>query len=175
MINYIFPILIIAFTFFFSSFSTYANLNDDIKWNRWPTIDLNNYLLYQFIIIFLLVLILLYNKFYVNKKIIMKTTLDEKWKKVKTLTFALKKMKKNIENYSKSDFYHELNWFFREYFSILDVKNSDTLTLKELKQIILDKELMILFEKSYLNEFNDKRDLINTRLDIIDKLVNIIK
>ena len=173
MINYIFSILITVFTFFFSTFSTYAN--DDIIWIRWPLIDLNKYLLYQFIIIFLLVLLVVYNKFYVNKKIIVKNIIDEKWKRIKTLIISLKKLKKNIENYSKSDFYHELNLFFREYFSILDVKNSDTLTLKELKQIILDKELIILFEKSYLNEFNDKRDTINTRLDIIDKLVNIIK
>lgn len=175
MTNYIFSILIISFTIFFPSISTYANLNDDIKWNRWPAIDLNNYLLYQFIIIFLLVLLVVYNKLYVNKKIIVNNIIDEKWKRRKTLIISLKKLRKNIENYSKSDFYHELNWFFREYFSILDVKNSDTLTLKELKQTILDKELIILFEKSYINEFNDKRDIINTRLDIIDKLVNIIK
>lgn len=167
--------LITIFNFFYLSFSVFASSNDDIKWNRWPIIDFNNYILYQFIIIWLLVLLLLYNQFVVNKKNIEKTILDENLERKKILVSSLKKLKKNIESSTKSIFYSELNWYFRDYFSILEIKNSDTLTLKELKQMWIDNDLVNLYEKSYLNEFNDKWDLPITRLEIIDKLIKIIK
>ena len=68
-----------------------------------------------------------------------------------------------------------LNSYFREYFEILWIRNSDKLTLSEIKKLDLNKSLISLFEKSYLNEFSNKKDLIKEKIELIDKLIKTIK
>ncbi len=173
MINRFFSILV-TIILLLNNYTTFAS-KDDIKWQRWPVIDLGNYLLYQFVIIFLLVWLLIYYRFYVNKEIKVKKIIDEKIQKKKNLIALLNKLKKNIDKYNKSDFYTELNSYFRSYFTILEIENSEILTLKELKSTNIDKKLINLFEKSYYSEFSDKNDDNKIRNELIDQLVKIIK
>jgi hypothetical protein len=45
------------------------------------------------------------------------------------------------------------------------------MTLKEIKELNLDVNLIKMFEKSYLNEFNDKKELLIERQDLINDLL----
>ncbi len=165
--------IIVSIALFFTYLLSFAS-NDDIKWLREP-IWLTYFIWIQLLIISLLVWLYFYYSLFVNKKTLVKKTIDLKQEKINSLTTTLKNLKKNSWNYTKSDFYSELNWYFRDYFWILEIQNSDTLTLSDVKKLNLDKNLIILYEKSYLSEFKDSKDLIKTRLEIIDKLINIIK
>lgn len=152
-------------------------IDDDIK----PIKDINswfyNFIFFQLVIITLLVGLYFYYAFIKNKKKSKKKIinnfelrLDENSKLVKKLKWL-----KKASKLEKSLFYEKLNSLFREYFKILWINNSDLLTLNELKQLDLNKILISLFEKSYLNEFNDKKDSTLERIEIIDKLIKIIK
>ncbi|MDP2091224.1 MAG: hypothetical protein Q8K30_06540 [Candidatus Gracilibacteria bacterium] len=174
MIKNIFTFIYIVFIYSSNFLISFAS-NDDIKGIRGPLINLNNFLLYQFVIIFLLILLILYYHFYVDKNIKLNKIVDEKLEKKKLLIKGLNKLKKDLEKYQKSDFYSELNTYFRKYFSLIGIMNSETLTLKELKSINIDKNIINIFEQSYFNEFNDKKDDLNNRKEIIEQLIKYIK
>ena len=152
------------------------NSDNDIRWIQDPNSRFYNFILLQLFIIFLLIWVYIYYAFFLNKK--SKSIPNEKntilTKKKKIIKWLLK-LKKNIDAYSKSNFYELLNSYFREYFEILWIRNSDKLTLSEIKELDLNKSLISLFEKSYLNEFSNKKDLIKEKIELIDKLIKTIK
>jgi hypothetical protein len=49
------------------------------------------------------------------------------------------------------------------------------MTLKEIKELSLDENLIQLFEKSYMSEFNDKEDSKEKREEIINEFLKILK
>ena len=134
---------------------------------------------YQLLIISLLLGLLLYNTLIVKKKqekkAIKKTEKKIIKKSKNSIIKKLEKLSKSDEKINKSEFYEQLNKTFREYFDFLWYKDTDLLTLKEIKLLDIDKKLISLFEKSYLNEFNDKKDTQTLRKKIISDLVKIIK
>jgi|SaaInlStandDraft_7_1057024.scaffolds.fasta_scaffold03536_6 hypothetical protein len=152
------------------------NSDNDIRWIQDPNSRFYNFILLQLFIIFLLIWVYIYYAFFLNKK--SKSIHNDKdailTKKKKIIKWLLK-LKKNIDAYSKSNFYELLNSYFREYFEILWIRNSDKLTLSEIKELDLNKSLISLFEKSYLNEFSNKKDLIKEKIELIDKLIKTIK
>ena len=152
------------------------NSDNDIRWIQDPNSRFYNFILLQLFIIFLLIWVYIYYAFFLNKK--SKSIHNDKdailTKKKKIIKWLLK-LKKNIDTYGKSNFYELLNSYFREYFEILWIRNSDKLTLSEIKELDLNKSLISLFEKSYLNEFSNKKDLIKEKIELIDKLIKTIK
>lgn len=168
-------IFIMVFLFFSSSVQLFANSDSDIKGIKWPFMTLSNYMIVQLVVIFLLLFLVWYNYYIWIEKRKNKKSIDEKAFFKKNLKINLKKLKLNVDDYSKSDFYRQLNLYFRQYFSILDIKNTETLSLQDVKKLELDTVIIQLYEKSYINEFNNKTDLKKTRLDIIDKLILLIK
>ena len=152
------------------------NSDNDIRWIQDPNSRFYNFILLQLFIIFLLIWVYIYYAFFLNKK--SKSIHNDKdailTKKKKIIKWLLK-LKKNIDTYGKSNFYELLNSYFREYFEILWIRNSDKLTLSEIKKLDLNKSLISLFEKSYLNEFSNKKDLIKEKIELIDKLIKTIK
>lgn len=154
---------------------------NNMKNKDWIEYDYNifskfNY--YFLILLFVLIIIVLYfldkynnkPKKQIKKEIIFDLNLEKK-KIIKKLNH----LKKNNNNYTKPEFYSKLNIIFRYYFNILWFKDSDTLTLKEIKVLKLDKKLVNLFEKSYLSEFNNKSNFLDDEINIIDDLINILK
>jgi len=170
-------ITIIIFLFIYVRFMkfSYASWNSDILSISWPNIWISEFITYQLVVILLLGLLYLYNTFIVNKKSLIINKIDKLLEQKKLIISSLRKLKKESENYSKSDFYSNLNSYFRNYFSLLGVNGSNTLSFNDLKKLDLNKDLINLFEKSYLNEFNDKNDIKITRINIIDNLIKLIK
>ncbi len=167
--NAIFTIIILFFSY---SSLLFAN---DIKKIRWPSIQLYNFIWYQSIIILLLIFLYFYNYFFVNKKKKINTKVDVLLENKNKLILKLKNFKKNSEKLNKSEFYSELNSYFREYFSLLNISNSDILTLADIKKSNLDKNLISLFEKSYLSEFKNTKNESKNRLETVDELIKMIK
>ncbi|MDD2870678.1 MAG: hypothetical protein PHS49_01700 [Candidatus Gracilibacteria bacterium] len=168
----------IVFLFSFSFFSLsnlFASGNEDIRGIKGPRISTSDFIKYQLIVILLLIGLYIYYNFYLNKKTNKILKKDELTENKKNIIIQLKKLKKNSENYSKSNYYSEINKYFREYLGLLNINNADKLTLSDIKNLNLDNELVDLYEKSYLNEFNDKNDIKITRLEIIDNLIKLIK
>ncbi|MBT3727178.1 hypothetical protein HOG21_05935 [bacterium] len=85
----------------------------------------------------------------------------------------------NIDiNKSRSEFYCNLNGIFRDYFDLINIKGIDNSTLKEIKKLDIDIDLLAIFEQSYLNEFCDVTDReldIKQRKQIIYKFISYIK
>lgn len=159
--------------------NTLTFASDDIKWLRgWEGI-FREFMYYQVFIVLLLILLYFYNARINNKN--QKITLSEECRiknynvKYEFLIKNLKKLLKSAESLNKSEFYEKLNKFFREYFDLLWISNTDTMTLKEIKNLDLDKDLILLFEESYFNEFNDKKDTITWRKNLISKFIKFIK
>jgi len=151
---------------------------NDIKWINTSYSLFNNFMFWQFLIILLLVFIYIYNTRVVKKKQ-EKKAIKKSEKKIikktkKAIENKLKKLLKNSSSLDKTHFYEQLNKYFREYFDFLWFHNTDILTLKEIKTLDLDKKILSLFEKSYLNEFNDKKDTLATRKKLINDLLKII-
>lgn len=150
--------------------------DNDIRPIKTPNNIFSNFMLFQLIIIFLLIWLFFYYKFVVDikeeKSVEKIVTSESRKSKIKR---KLRKLKKDRITENKSIFYELLNWYFRDYFQYLWITESDILTLKELKDTDLDKELLTLFEKSYYCEFNDIKDSEKDRIDMIDRLLNIIK
>lgn len=139
----------------------------------------HEFMYYQIFIILLLILLYLYN-IKINKKED-QLTLSEQCiiknynMKVKFLIKNLRILLKSADVLDKTEFYEKLNKIFREYFNLLWVEYADIMTLKEIKGLDLDKDLILLFEKSYLNEFNAKKDTTLWRKNLINKFIKSIK
>lgn len=148
---------------------------DTIKWIKWLNI---NYYYFLFFQIFLLCWVFIYFKFLkINSK---EFNLVEK-KEIIQPNF-LNSLSDNLEYLiscsdvlEKSEFYEKLNFYFREYFNFLGFHDTEFLTLKEIKRIWIPKEIITLFEKSYINEFSEKKDTLRTRKSLVSKFLTIIK
>lgn len=156
------------------------NLNNDIRWSKGSVEDIfHEFMYYQVFIILLLILVFLYTQKINKKNKIIKDfetgEIDKMIDRKHLLIKNIKKLLKNAELLNKTDFYQELNKLFREYFDILWYQNTDIMTLKEIKELNLDVNLIKMFEKSYLNEFNDKEEPLIARQDLINDLLKIIK
>ncbi|MFK7780639.1 MAG: hypothetical protein QM490_05925 [Candidatus Gracilibacteria bacterium] len=170
-----FTIIISLITGVFSELS----LKDDIK----PIQDSYNifyeFMYYQVFIIILLILLYFYNIKISKKKETIKNIEKNEIKNFKItknlLIKNIKKLLKSVEILNKTEFYEKLNKFFREYFDLTGIKNTDTMTLKEIKKLDLNKNLILLFEQSYFNEFNDKKDTVKGREKLIINFIKIIK
>lgn len=155
-----------------------VNDKDDIRWIKNSTGMLYNFIYYQLLIILLLILLYFYY-LYINNK---KKNKDLKVAEIKSakdinkqLIKKIKILLKKVDELNKTEFYEKLNKLFREYFEILWIKNNEMMTLKEIKELNLDKDLIQLFEKSYLSEFNDKNDTKEKREEIINEFLKILK
>jgi len=84
---------------------------------------------------------------------------------------SLNKLKENQDKYSKTKYYELLNNIFRQYFKVKWYKNTDNLTLKEIKKLAIDKEIITIFEKSYLNEFSSLESDKKERLLIVEEFI----
>lgn len=140
--------------------------------------DYNIFSKINFIPIFLFFLLLIIYLFFIkyNKKsnnITPKVIniIDRK----KIIIWDLNKLYKLSPELTKTEFYEKLNLIFRKYFKLLDIKDSDILTLKEFKKTNLNKELIKLFETSYLNEFNDNSNNPEERITIINDFIIFLK
>lgn len=156
------------------------NNKDDIRWSKGSVEDIfHEFMYYQVFIILLLILLYLYTQKINKKNKIIKDfetgEIDKMIDRKHLLIKNIKKLLKNAELLNKTDFYQELNKLFREYFDILWYQNTDIMTLKEIKELNLDANLIKMFEKSYLNEFNDKEEPLIARQDLINDLLKIIK
>lgn len=166
MLKNITTLLILLFSY------NLAQAWDDIRRLKDPMVWFMDFIFYQFFILLLLVVLYLFYRKKINKKKLKKM----KWpNRKKILLESLKKLKKHCNKTDKSTFYLELNTWFRTYFDILWIENSDILTLSDVKELKLDKSIVSLFEKSYLLEFSDKKDTNSIRIDLIDKLIKHIK
>jgi hypothetical protein len=155
-----------------------SNDKDDIKWIKNTTGMFYNFIYYQLLIILLLVFLYFYYLYINNKKknkdlemAEIKSAKDINKQLIKKIKILLKK----IEELSKTEFYEKLNKIFREYFDIIWIKNNEMMTLKEIKELSLDENLIQLFEKSYMSEFNDKEDSKEKREEIINEFLKILK
>ena len=146
--------------------------SENIRWLKDPMIWFMEFNYFLFLILFTFSVIY----FFYDKKKKKKKLKKIKWPSLtKLLLNSLKKLQKNSEKMDKSVFYFEFNTCFRKYFSILGLENSNTLTLRDIEVSKIDKTIISLFKKSYLLEFNNKKDTNKLRLELIDSLIKIIK
>jgi len=153
---------------------------ENIK-NEWIIYDYHILWKFNYYFIFIIFLLIIISLYFVDKynnkpkKIVKKEIVFDLNLEKEKLIKKLDKLKKNHEKYQKPEFYSKLNIIFRQYFKLLWIKDSETLTLKEIKSLKLDNKLVNLFEKSYLKEFNEQIDIIDERDDLIDDLIWILK
>ena len=157
-------------------------IKNDPEWNDIKWIKQNyNIFLYIILLPFIIVLLIIvwYLIFFKKKN---KTKFVEK-KEIKIDLSLLKKkiikelikLKKEKDSFCESRFYEILNILFRNYFNLLWVQNSHFLTLKEIKKLNLNKNLILLFEQSYLNEFNKINNSEKNKDLIIDEFIKLLK
>lgn len=142
-----------------------------------------NNIFYEFMFYQVLIIILLVWLYYYNTKIAQKNRLVKEKEendiliydsKKNDLVDRIKKMFKSVEVLSKTDFYQKLNKVFREYFELLWFENTDMMTLKEIKELQIEQELIELFERSYYFEFSNQKETYKSREDLINDLLRII-
>lgn len=161
----------ICFLLFFNFWYVYW----DIKWISSSTIWITDFLIFQFLFILLLIFLYLYDLYFKKNISINNIKNDNIKEKKDELILKLKKLKKDSEKFWKSEFYSQLNINFREYFEIIGLWINKKLSLNEIKSSSLDKKIIELYEKSYINEYNNKNDIKKIRIEIIDDLIKLIK
>ena len=88
----------------------------------------------------------------------------------------LRKLKRQVEKKEKSEFYAESNAIIRDFLESLWHKNTQQMTLKEIKKLkIENKNLLELFSQGYTREFDDREDTTEERKILIDSFIKELK
>lgn len=92
------------------------------------------------------------------------------------LIWKLKKLKRNAWKQEKSEFYGSYNELVRVFLSSAGYKNTDKMTLKEIKTLdISNTDILSLFEQSYIREFDSKTETIDQRKQLVDDFIAQLK
>jgi hypothetical protein len=133
---------------------------NDIEKDVFSFSDLN----YIFVIIFFLGLLFIYifkKNFTRNtqeKNIVKPIVKISPEEQKKLLIKNVQKLKKVMEEKSRSDFYNILNNIFKDYFEYILGNDVSHLTYDEIKKLDIDSKVLKIYEKSYFLEFNNGRE-----------------
>ena len=129
-----------------------------------------------YIFVFLLLVYMILKKYIkIDNKQVKKKIINISENQNHELIKKLRTISNKIESLSKKEFYLELNNLFRKYFEINWINWSFKLTLKELKEKNINKNILNLFEESYFHEFSPKITRIETRKRIIENFIKTLK
>lgn len=133
---------------------------------------------YVFVILFFIIFYFVINYLLWNRNKEKKEIENNKPKMGQDIIIKLKleKLKKNIKNLNKAEFYSVLNLLFREYFEFLWIEKASKMTYKELNETTLkDEKIFSVFKKSYYSEFDKRDDNKDSRKDLINKFIKRIE
>ncbi len=154
-------------------------LNNIVYWINETEIitdyNLYNKINYKFLLFIVIILVFLF---------FWKPIKEDKIKVIKPISLSVKKNRLikelnklllNTDELEETLFFEKLNYIFRIYFSYIWIKNSDKLTLKDIKKIKIDTTLLALFEKSYIWEFENKTHSSKLKKELIIDFIKLLK